>query len=154
MFGEGRTLLCKAVESPDNEAVDGGFEGFAGEVQRANETEGVSGLLQAPLGRAAELPQPRLDQSKEALNSVDVDSLCRNVPLPVDHDPVVVLQLTVRLQPISPEFSQLLGEVFSLRYHRGEITAVVDLVFPTNHPQHVAARRDERHLVAVASLPA
>ena len=34
----------------------------------------MSGLLQAVLGEAAKLPQPRLDNRKEALNLVDVDS--------------------------------------------------------------------------------
>lgn len=56
------TLLCKATESPDNEAIDGGLEGFAGEGERADEAEGVSGLFQALLGQAAKLPQPRCDE--------------------------------------------------------------------------------------------
>ncbi len=34
----------------------------------------MSGLLQAVLGEAAKLPQPRLDKRKEALNLVDMDA--------------------------------------------------------------------------------
>lgn len=56
------SLLCRNAESLDNEAVYSGFDGFAGEVQRADEAEDVSGLLQAVLGQAAELPQPWLDE--------------------------------------------------------------------------------------------
>jgi hypothetical protein len=40
------------VESPHNEAVDEDFEGSTDEIQRADDPEGVSGLLQAMLGQA------------------------------------------------------------------------------------------------------
>jgi hypothetical protein len=55
------TLLCRAEDTPCSKAVDDDFEGCADEIQRTNESEGVSGLLQAVLGQAAELPQPRFD---------------------------------------------------------------------------------------------
>ena len=68
------SLLCRAVESPYSKAVDEDFERYADEIQRANDSKGVSGLLQAVLGQTAKLPEPRLDNRKEALYLVNVDS--------------------------------------------------------------------------------
>jgi len=52
------------VESPHNKAIDGNIDGCAGEVQRSDEAERMSGLFQALLGQAAELPEPRLNERK------------------------------------------------------------------------------------------
>jgi hypothetical protein len=95
----------------------------------------VSGLLQALLGQAAELPQPRLDDRKQALSLVDVDSVGRYIPLFVDDCSVVTLHLSVRLESIGPDLSQRLGEVFSLLNHWLKIVLIVDSTVSTNHAQ-------------------
>jgi hypothetical protein len=109
----------------------------------------VSGLFQALLGQAAELPEPRLNERKQALSSVDVDALWRYVPLFVHDRPVVTLHLSIRLEAVGPDLSQRLGEDFSILNHWFEIASVIDSTLTTDHTKRVAARRDERHLIAV-----
>jgi len=46
--------------SPYSKAVDEEFERCASEIHRSEDTKSMSGLLQAVLGEAAKLPQPRL----------------------------------------------------------------------------------------------
>jgi hypothetical protein len=93
----------------------------------------VSGLFQALLGQAAELPQPRLDDRKQALSLVDVDSVGRYVSLFVDDCSVGPIHLSVRLESISPDLSQPLGEVFSLLNHWLKIALIGDSTVSTNH---------------------
>ncbi len=78
----------------------------------------MSGLFQALLGQTAELPQLRLDGRKQALNSVNMD--------------------TLGLYP------QRLGEVFSFLNHWFKIAAVVDAELAADHAQRVSARREKR----------
>lgn len=82
-----------------------------------------------------------------------MDAVGRNVPFVVDNGSVVVLHLSIRLESISPDLSQPLGEVFSLLQYRFEVSLVADSKVTANHPKHVAARRDERYLVSVTALP-
>ena len=49
----------------------------------------MSGLFQALLGQAAELPQPRLNKRKQAFCLIDVDSVRRYAPLFVDDRSVI-----------------------------------------------------------------
>ena len=93
----------------------------------------MSGLFQALLGQAAELPQPRLGDRKQTLSLVDVDAVRRYVPLFVDDCSVVTLHLSVRLESISPDLSQPLGEVFSLLNHWLKIVLIVDSTVSTNY---------------------
>jgi len=58
------SLLCRTAESPHNKTIDGDIDRYAGEVQRSDEAERLSGLFQALLGQAAELPEPRLNERK------------------------------------------------------------------------------------------
>ncbi len=69
----------------------------------------MSGLFQALFEQAAELPQPRLENRKQALSLVDVDSVGRYVSLLVDDCSVGPIHLSVRLESISPDLSQRLG---------------------------------------------
>jgi len=114
----------------------------------------MSGLFQALLGQATKLPQPRLDERKQALSLINMDALGRNIPLFVHDCSVVEVHLSVRLESVGPDLSQRLGEVFSLQYHRFKIAAVVDTELTPNHAKRVAARRDERYLITVAASPA
>ena len=57
-----RTLLRKATEMVEGEAIDECEQRCTDLVQRPNATEGVSGLFQALLGQAAELSQPRMQE--------------------------------------------------------------------------------------------
>ncbi len=114
----------------------------------------MSGLFQALLGQAAELPQPWLDERKQTLSLVNVDAAGQNISLLVHDRSVVTLHLSVRLESVGPDLSQRLGEVFSLLDYWVKIVAVVDAELATNHVKRVAARRDERQLVTVASPPA
>ena len=104
----------------------------------------MSGLFQALLGQAAELPQPRLDEREQALSLVNVDTVRRYVSLLVDDRSVVTLHLSVGLEAVGPDLSQPLGEVFSFLYHRFEIALEVDAELAADHAKRVAARRDER----------
>jgi len=114
----------------------------------------VSGLFQALLGQAAELPQPRLDERKLALCLVNVDAVERYVLLFVDDCSVVTLHFSVRLESVGPDLSQQLGEVFSLLNHWFKIATVVDAELAANHVKRVAACRDERQLITVAASSA
>ena len=114
----------------------------------------MSGLLQALLGQAAELPEPRLNERKQALSLIDVDAVRRYIPLFVYDRSVVTLHLSVRLKAVGPDLSQRLGEVFSLLDHRVKISSVIDATLAADHAKRVAARRDERQLITVTpSLP-
>jgi hypothetical protein len=73
----------------------------------------VSGLFQALLGQAAKLPQPRLDERKQALSLINVDTVRRYVSLLVDNRSMVTLHLSVGFEAVGPDLSQRLGEVFS-----------------------------------------
>jgi hypothetical protein len=153
-MGQFVSLLCRTVERPDNETVRGCIDGVSSQGERPNNPEGVSGLLQALLGQAAELPQPRLDKRKEALSLVNMDALWRNVPLFVYDCSMVKIHPSVRLESVCPDLSQLLGEVFSLPNHWLKIAFVVDTELAADHAKRVAARRDERQLITVTPSPA
>jgi hypothetical protein len=114
----------------------------------------VSGLFQALLGQAAKLPQPRLDERKQALSLVNMDAVGRNIPLFVHDRPVVKVHLSVGLESVGPDLSQRLGEVFSLLNNWFKIATIVDSTLPTNHTKRVAARRDECQLITVTPSPA
>ena len=114
----------------------------------------MSGLLQALLGQAVELPQPRLDERKQALSLVNMDAFWRYIPLFVYDRSVVTFHLTVRLESVGPDLSQRLGEVFSFLDYWFKISAVVDAELASNHAKRVAARRDERQLITVTTSPA
>jgi len=114
----------------------------------------VSGLFQALLGQAAELPQPRLNERKQALSLVNMDAVGRYVPLLVYDYSVIEVHFSVRLEAVGPDLSQQLGEVFSLLNHRFKIAFIVDAELAANHAKRVAARRDERQLITVAAPPA
>lgn len=55
-----RPLLCRRAEYIDGDAIDVTVERCADEGQRPEKPKGVSGLLEALLGQAAEFRQPRL----------------------------------------------------------------------------------------------
>ena len=93
----------------------------------------MSGLFQALLGQAAELPQPRLNKRKQTFCLIDVDSVRRYVPLFVDDCSVIPIHLAVRLESICPDLSQPLGEVFSFLNHWLKIAFVVDPALSANH---------------------
>jgi len=114
----------------------------------------MSGLFQALLGQAAELPQPRLNKRKQTFCLINVDSVRRYVPLFVDDRSVIPIHLAIRLESICPDLSQPLGEVFSFLNHWLKIAFVVDPTLSANHTKRVAARRDERQLVTVTPSPA
>ena len=111
----------------------------------------MSGLFQALFGQAAELPEPRLNERKQTLSLIDVDAVGRHIPIFVDNCSVVTIHLTVRLEAVYLDLSQQLGEVFSHLNHWLKITSEVDTKLTANHAKRVAARRDERQLVTVAS---
>ena len=73
----------------------------------------MSGLLQALLGQAAELPEPRLNERKQTLSLVNMDAVGRYIPLFVYDCSVVTLHLSVRLETVGPDLSQRLGEVWT-----------------------------------------
>ncbi|ACV49342.1 hypothetical protein Hmuk_3240 (plasmid) [Halomicrobium mukohataei DSM 12286] len=83
-----------------------------------------------------------------------MDAVERYIPLFVHDCPMVTLHLSIGLESISPDLSQRLGEVFSLLNDWFKITAVVDTTLTADHAKRVAARRDERQLITVASPPA
>jgi len=93
----------------------------------------MSGLFQALLGQAAKLPQPRLNERKQALSLVNVDAVRRYVSVFVYDCSVVKIHLSVGLESVGPDLSQRLGEVFSLLNHRCKITAVVDTMLAADH---------------------
>ena len=97
------SLLRKATEMVEGKAIDECKQRRADPVQGPDAAEGVSGLFQALLGQAAELPQPRMNHRPETLDVVNVDAVRRNVPLLVDNRPVVVLHPAIRLETIGPE---------------------------------------------------
>ncbi len=129
----GESLLCRTTESPHNKAVDGDIDGCVCEIQRSNDPECMSGLFQALLRQAAELPQPRLNERKQTFCLIDVDSVRRYVPLFVDDRSVIPTDLAVRLEYTCPDLSQRLGEVFSLLNHWLKIAFVVDPALSANH---------------------
>ena len=83
-----------------------------------------------------------------------MDTFWRYIPLFVHDRPVVLLHFSVGLESVSPDLSQPLGEVFSLLNYRFKITGIVDTKLAPNHAKRVAARRDERQLITVATSPA
>jgi hypothetical protein len=93
------------------------------------------------LGQAAELPQPRLYERKQALSLVNMDSLWRYVRLFVHDRSVVTLHFSVSLESVGPELSQRLGKVFSLLNYWFKISLAVDTELATDHTTRVAARR-------------
>ena len=56
------SLLLSVAKQVDGEATDEPMNRNSGEVQRPEKPVGASGLLQALLGQAAELRQPRVQQ--------------------------------------------------------------------------------------------
>ena len=56
------SLLRKATETVEGEAVDECKQRRTDPVQGPNAAEGVSGLFQALLGQAVELPQPQMQE--------------------------------------------------------------------------------------------
>ena len=86
------------------------------------------------LGQAAELPEPRFDKRKEPFNLVDMDSIGRDVRLVVDNNSVSILHLSIRLEAISPDLSQRLGEVFSFLYYWVKVCFVTDAKLAVNNP--------------------
>jgi hypothetical protein len=64
-----------------------------------------------------------------------MDALLRYVSLLVYDRSVVRVHFVVRLETISPDLSQRLGEVFSLLNHWFKIALIVDSTLPTNHPE-------------------
>jgi hypothetical protein len=141
------------VESPHNKAIDNDINGCAGEAQRSDEAKRVSGLFQALLEQAAELPQPPLHERKQTLSLVDVDAVGRYVSLLVHDYSMVAVHLPVRLEAVCPDLSQRLGEVFSLLNHWIKTISEVDATVSTDHAKRVGARRDERQLITVATPP-
>ncbi len=109
-----------------------------------DQSEGMSGLFQALLGQTAELPQPRMNHRPEALDVVNVDAVWRNIPLVVHHNSMIIVESPIRLQPIGPDLSQRLGEVFSFLDHAEKITLEAYAFLRPYHGELVAAGRDER----------
>ena len=70
-----RMLFCRLAEHSDGDTVDEAVDRRSDEVQGAKKPEGASGLLQALLGQAAELRQPRLQHRPEALDLIRVDTV-------------------------------------------------------------------------------
>ena len=68
-------LFCRLAEHGDGDAVNEAVDRCSDKIQRAEKPEGASGLLQALLGQAAELRQPRLQQRPEALDLIRVDTV-------------------------------------------------------------------------------
>jgi hypothetical protein len=83
-----------------------------------------------------------------------MDAVRPYVRLFVHDRSVVEVHLSVRFGAVNPDFSQRLGEVFSLLNHWFKIVLVGDSELATDHTKRVAACRDERRLITVAAPPA
>ena len=87
-------LLLSVAKHGDGKAIDELINRGFGEVRRPEKPVGASGLLQALLGRAVELGEPRLEQRSETLRLVRMNTLSRDV--------VVVMETTVRCSCSTP----------------------------------------------------
>ena len=65
----------------------------------------MSGLFQALLGQAAELPKSQLNERKQALGLVNMDAVERYIPLFVDDCSVVTLRLSMSANGVTVEYS-------------------------------------------------
>jgi hypothetical protein len=95
-----------------------------------------------------------LNEWKQALSLVNVNAIRRYVLFFVHDRPVVKIQFSVCLEPVSLDLFQSLGEVFSLLNHQFKIAVIVDAELATNHAKRVSAGRDKRHLITVTPSPA